>query len=423
MPKLARLQLSFALTCLYLLVFIPACGNPSTMSDNASPRLPNAAVSTPIATPTSATSTVCPVSGSGRPAVMPALQLGTHQQIVYYHNIDNQMVLDIFDTQRKAVVAITGQNEHIQTAQLSSNGQWVLMVVNANNMSELQLVRTDGKFFQTLYCAPTGQQIDSSNTTGTQWSPDLQHIIFAQAPNLQSPQSLYMLNLTSGKVQLELSSASTDLTLLPATWLDNIRVYLVDRTRSNLLLLDTSQGPTQHYSDLKLIRGPGDATWDFDTSVDGTKLFISSCIYNPGPGDKGADCQIMVMSPTGENSKMIYNSHATFAIHALRVIDSSSLMFAVYERSGNLVKYNGFWKINADGRGLTHLNSLTGSGHWGLFNPYTQYIWSNFSRNDSFYTDGLSFGSLHGGSLTQYASDGEGDGNILVGWTLNPIYQ
>ncbi|HTD19084.1 MAG TPA: hypothetical protein VK667_06075, partial [Ktedonobacteraceae bacterium] len=100
---------------------------------------------------------------------------------------------------------------------------------------------------------------------------------------------------------------------------------------------------------------------------------------------------------------------------------SSSLMFAVYERSGNLVKYNGFWKINADGRGLTHLNSLTGSGHWGLFNTYTQYIWSNFSRNDSFYTDGLSFGSLHGGPLTQYASDGEGDGNILVGWTLNPI--
>src|SRR5437899_153100 len=114
------------------------------------------------------------------------------------------MVLDIFDTQRKAVVAITGQNEHIQTAQLSSNGQWVLIVVNTNNMSELQLVRTDGKFFQTLYCAPTDQQIDSSNTTGTQWSPDLQHIIFAQAPNLQSPQSLYMLNLTSGKVQLEL---------------------------------------------------------------------------------------------------------------------------------------------------------------------------------------------------------------------------
>ena len=106
MPKLARLQLSFALTCLYLLVFIPACGNPSTTSDSASPRLSNAAVSPPIATPTSATSTVCPASGSGRPAVMPALQLGTHQQIVYYHNIDNQMVLDIFDTQRKGSSAL-----------------------------------------------------------------------------------------------------------------------------------------------------------------------------------------------------------------------------------------------------------------------------------------------------------------------------
>src|SRR5260370_9115217 len=155
MPKLARLQLSFALTCLYLLVFIPACGNPSTTSDSASPRLPNAAVSPPIATPTSATSTVCPASGSGRPAVMPALQLGTHQQIVYYHNIDNQMVLDIFDTQRKAVVAITGQNEHIQTAQLSRNGQCVLMWVKANNMSELQLLRIEAKLFPTHYSTHT----------------------------------------------------------------------------------------------------------------------------------------------------------------------------------------------------------------------------------------------------------------------------
>ncbi|MGH2495940.1 MAG: hypothetical protein ACRDIV_14700 [Ktedonobacteraceae bacterium] len=34
---------------------------------------------------------------------------------------------------------------------------------------------------------------------------------------------------------------------------------------------------------------------------------------------------------------------------------------------------------------------------------FTQYPWSNFL--------------LNGGSLTRYASDGEADGNVLVGWT------
>src|SRR5579872_2595170 len=92
--------LLFTFICLFLLAFAAACG------DNGA--ILNAQTGTPVTTQNIATGTSqpaltstgaslnasCPTAGTGRAAVMPALRLGTRQEIVYYHNIDNQMALD-----------------------------------------------------------------------------------------------------------------------------------------------------------------------------------------------------------------------------------------------------------------------------------------------------------------------------------------
>src|SRR5579872_1231277 len=368
--------LLFTFICLFLLAFAAACG------DNGA--ILNAQTGTPVTTQNIATGTPsqpaltstgaslnasCPAAGTGRAAVMPALRLGTRQEIVYYHNIDNQMVLDIFDAQRQAVVAIIGEPEHIQTAQISDDGQWVLMVASANAVSELQLVRIDGKFFQTIYCAPAGQQVDPSNSTGTQWSPDQKQIIFTQGANANTPLPLYVLNVASGHVQQELTPGpNSDLNpgtdFLPITWVDNTRVYVVDRASNfgSLSILDTSKGANQHADDLQEIVGSHQVmARSLDSNYDATKLYVSEVFGTGSMASKSMaiSCSIDVMPANQANFNHPLNCK-NLVVSGIRVIgySGSSLMLNV---NGGVVTNksaatDGFWKINTNGSGLTQLN-------------------------------------------------------------------
>jgi hypothetical protein len=67
---------------------------------------------------------------------------------------------------------------------------------------------------------------------------------------------------------------------------------------------------------------------------------------------------------------------------------SSSLLLSA-ANTANDASLNGLWKMNVDGTGLTRLTSTTGT-----FNQFTQYPWSNFSRDDKLYTASNSYGSL-----------------------------
>lgn len=430
MSEYRRYLLPFTCICFFLLAFTAACGDNGTSPTALTPTVTKSAATPIPAQPTStstsvASNTDCPAAGSGRPAVMPALHPGTRQQIIYYHNIDTQMVLDIFDVQRQAAVAIIGENEHIQTAQLSDDGQWVLMVASNNAISELQMVRVDGKFFQTLYCAPAGQQIDPSNSTGTQWSPDQKQIIFTQGTNAHAPLPLYLLNVANGHMQLELTpvayadiNPTTD--FLPTTWVDNTRVYIVDTEPNfdSLAILDTRKGPGQHASDLQEIVGPHQVmARSFDSNYDATRLFISE-VHGTGSmatSSASISCSIDVMPANQANFNHPLSCKNLVTL-SMRVIgySGSSLMLDVNAGAGTGkgAPTDGFWKINTNGSGLKQLNTVPGG-----FNRFTQYPWSNFSRDGSLYSDGLFYGSLNGGSLIRYAADGEGDGNVLVGWT------
>lgn len=75
---------------------------------------------------------------------------------------------------------------------------------------------------------------------------------------------------------------------------------------------------------------------------------------------------------------------------------------------------NGLYTIGTNGRGLKKLVSSPDPSLWA-FNVSSQYTWSNFSRNGTYYVDGLSYGSFSGGPLTSYGSPLHDD--VLVGWT------
>lgn len=420
MPKQKGGLFLFVLACLSCAALIASCGaQQGSGRDSGAPNSGNAGANlTPtnavslVSAPTTSVATTCPAQGKVKAAIMPSLQRGGRQQIVYYHNIDDQMTLNLFDVQRKAATSLIGQNEHIQSAQLSVDGSWILLVVSGNGISALQLVRVDGKYFQTLYCAPAGKQIG----TDAQWSLDQQQIIFSQSAG-SDPGPLYMISLAGGSVRTELSASSPGFSLKALTWLDNTRVY-VSVQSSSLYLLDTSKGAGQQIDNIKLVRNIGYTGWDFDCSGDATTLFFSGS--PPVQSSTATQSPLMTASADGNGFQRI-TLKRNLAIVGVRVIDASHLMLASYAQEGSQAANNGFWKVANDGSGLTRLSSRLQMGtppdSWGPFNPFTQYVWSNFSRDDTMYADGLFYGSLNGGSLTRYAADDEGDGDVLVGWT------
>jgi eukaryotic-like serine/threonine-protein kinase len=384
-------------------------------------RLPqfNTTVTSVSTTQTINTNTNCPKPGTGRAAIMPSIHLDNDQNIVYLSNsIDGKsgpsggglFFLKRYDVKTKATSVILNlYGNTFETAQLSNSGQWVLFTSQVHNNSEIQLVRLDGQYLQTLYCAPTGQQIDSTHTTGIQWSPDQKQIIFSQSASPSSPQSIYLLQVGNGNVQRELTTRVTDPQFLPRTWLDNQRVFITDISGANVRLLDTSKGSDQNYNSMQRIIGPHDSILDFDSSYDASTLFISS-YFHQGPTNQ------CLISSNGINSNtgLKFIKCATLPVNGLRMIDKSSSRLLLAVNDGNFKNpKNGLWKINTDGTNLIQLTNF----HYGLSDtlcPFTQYSWSNFSRDGSFYTDYTSFGSLNGGPLTPYTTNF----NIrLVGWT------
>lgn len=112
----------------------------------------------------------------------------------------------------------------------------------------------------------------------------------------------------------------------------------------------------------------------------------------------------------------------------VRAITSSLLLFTVdsqaFDTSLNVdTSQNGLWVVNTNGSGATRLTNIVGS-----LNNFSQFPWSNVSRDDSYYSMqlvtnsglSLSIGSLNGGAPTAFAttaSDSTTD-LMVAGWTL-----
>src|SRR6266567_341227 len=143
-----------------------------------------------------AISTSCPAPGTARAASLPSLTLGTHPTIVYIVNEGTSSQpasgtlkrYDVVTSNKVEILKMSGTS--ISEAQVSGNGPWLLFVAHVSGQVKLQLVRMDGHFLQTLYCG---------NPAEVQWSANQQLMVFSDSGHV------YLLNVTSGALQVELS--------------------------------------------------------------------------------------------------------------------------------------------------------------------------------------------------------------------------
>ena len=365
-----------------------------------------------------AISTSCPAPGTARAASLPSLTLGTHPTIVYIVNeglstptFGTLKRYDVVTGAKVEIVKMAGTS--ISEAQVSANGQWLLFVAHVSGQVKLQLIRMDGKFLQTLYCG---------NPSKAQWSNNQQLVLFADTTSGH----IYLLHMTTGVLQVELSF-SRGFAIHPRTWLDNTRAYvtlqLPDQPPESVAILDTSKGPNQNVQNLQVAFDASTSTpfcWDFDSSPDATRLFVSQCTIGFQSSAARGPGVITVRPPTGASYAYLYVNQAQ-AFTAVRAVTNNTLLFTVGSTAVN-TSQNGLWRVGTDGSNPAHLAPS------GEFNLFTQFPWSNVSRDSSKYVlqigrpssagpiYTLEFGSLSGGSPFVFASIT----NVqlaTVGWT------
>ena len=235
-----------------------------------------------------------------------------------------------------------------------------------------------------------------------------------------------MLDVPSGAIEQELASQSN---LIPQVWLDNTHVYMVGsvdgKNAQNIYLLDIEKGAQQQATTLQKIVTDTQHCGSFDTTYDSQLLLLSTCQLAPATGGG----QPAPLGPSTLTSQPATGGSTTTvqtlpdAVTMLRAITKDTLLLLVENASGD-TSHNGLWRMNTDGTGLAQLSSDTHNTQ--SLCPFTQYAWSNVSRDDEYYalqevdphtnTYNMYYGSMSGGAPTQFA-DITGTQLLLVGWT------
>jgi hypothetical protein len=376
------------------------------------------------------TSTSCPATGAAQAFISAPLVLGQDPTIVYIVNEGTSNAptfgtVKRYDTSTGQKVEINKTaNTRIDDAQVSADGQWVLFTAHVAGQSELRAVRMDGQGLQTLFCAQSGFHI-----FGAQWSFNQKLVVFDVSQDTGGT-TIYLLNMTNGSLQAELVSAAPGLAYLPRTWLDNTRVLLVgfvqnaDAPPQNVYLLDTTKGANQKTTDLQQVVSLSQSCWDFDSSFDSSKLFVNQCTTGLPEGSSS----VGVQPATGGKLNTFFTS-STLAINSIRVVDPNNTLLATANNVGPGVSgdtgNDGLYRLKTDGTTPFRLTS-NNSGETSNLNLFSQYFWSNVSRDGKLYALEMSnfstgrytlmFGSLNGGTPTTFA---DLSGNILeiAGWT------
>lgn len=379
----------------------------------------------PLGSPTPVTTTSCPASGTARAEISAPMTLGSDQNIVYFENQGTPtaptsgllMRYDAATGQQTQIFSMAKTN--FETAQISNDGQWILYSAHTQGQEELGMVRMDGRMAQTLYCAPVGSQI-----TLPQWSLDQKSVVFDLTPQSGSA-TLYLLTTATGALVTELTSAAGGLSYLPRTWLDYSRVLLTGYTpnsaspQQNIYILDTNKGADQQSSDLQLLATVGtqqNICWDFDSSFDGKTVYIDQCNSTPS----GSSSTVEAQQTIGSAAPTTVFSNSTLGFTSVRVFEKSDA-FILAATTTDL------YKITVDGTNTAVPLTSVNQGTVGL-NRYSQYFWSNVSRDDSLYAlesyapgqntaYTLLYGSMNGGAAQSFATISDGTELEIVGWT------
>ena len=382
----------------------------------------------------SATSTNCPSDNTARAAVTASLTLGNDPTIVYIVNEADASgnptngTLKLFDTvnSKKTELAKIGQAD-ITEAQVSDDGQWVLFSALVAGRSELRLVRLDGQGLQTLLCSPAGMAIRNS-----QWSIDQRYVVFDEFPQNGEP-TVYLLNAQTGALQVEVTPPTSGAGLVARTWLDNNRVLMVgitpnsDAPPQNIYILNIGNGAHQNAASITPVFTSAQPCWDFDSSYDGQTLFITQCT----PGAPTGSSTVSKQAATGGALSTIMNS-TTLAFNTVRVIDPAGntlLALASNTGQGNTggQQNDGLYVIKTNGSGSPLRLASTPTNAGDSLNAFSQYFWSNLSRDNTMYaletakTQGsgseysLSYGQISGGTPNTFTDYNQY--MAIVGWT------
>src|SRR5579883_431101 len=433
-----------------LLCLLAACGSnaPSSPSSSSTPAANGTTVTgqKPGTPPSSTaamppTQTDCPAAGMARALVAAPLALGSHQNFVYQVN-EGPYNAPTFGT-LKRYDAVTGQKTEIvklahtvvSEGQVSNDGQWLLFVAATGGQNKLQAVRMDGQGLQTLYCNSANLRLGP-----LQWSTNQKMIAFSLFDDSHRTESIELLNTGSGTLQTLLTvSTAPGSGVNLSTWLDNTRLYLtntpIDQPPDTLYILDTGKGAGQHMSDLATVFHGPPSFGDFDSSFDGTQLFIdhSGC----GMGGCYPPSDIIAMPATGGAQHTIMHN-ASYNMAAVRVVGQHQLLVLIRNEVPDVTgippadrSHNGLWIMNTDGTGLRRLTT-DGANETSSLNNFSQYPWSNVSRDGSMYvlhiikvlnagtnalSDTLLVGDLNGGTPITIASIADGTTLDMVGWT------
>jgi hypothetical protein len=282
---------------------------------------------------------------------------------------------------------------------------------------------------QTLYCLPAGVV---SQATNIQWSTDQKSVLISTDDNT-STSTVTLLSLASGKLTTELKITDQNYGYSEATWLDHTRAYVERFGRFGpvppivLYILDTAKYSNPNGSSLKkVLEHPVRFSYlSLDSSYDAKQLFVGYC-WMVG-ANQPFDTTISVGPATGGTQKTIYHQAPSICVQQLRAVAPQTLLMTVESVNTHTNAYNNqFWTMKPDGSGRTVLFDFPKNATTYHMNVYTQFPWSNVSRDGSMYTlqtsnqnttlQTLVFGSMKGGMPTQFAYVSRGSVDI-VGWT------
>lgn len=385
--------------------------------------------------------TSCPADGTARPAVMIPLQLGKHQNIVYVYNeipLNTSTAfghLKRYDvtTHQKTVIVTSGIS--IEHAQVSADGQWILFLSNpdprgdANHAAYLQLVRMDGQGLQTLYCIPAiASKAPPTFKTNVQWSTDEKTILIST--DMGGTSTITQLDVATGKLRTQLKISDQLYAYTALTWLDTKLAYVLRAGRQGppppdvLYLLDTTKSNNPNGSDLqKVLEHPVRfGLLSLDSSYDAKKLFVDFCFMQTG-----LDTTITVQPAKGGTAQTIYHQPSNVCVQTLRSVTPPTLLMLVETIDNKGAHHIEEWTMKPDGTNRTVLFDIAKANSTTYnMNVFTQFPWSNLSRDNSMYAfqtfnqaaqfQSMYIAPLKGGApfLFSYTTRGSID---LVGWT------
>ena len=456
-----RKRLPYPLVLLCLLFLLCSCSTNTTgsISSTSTPQTSNTsatstptAATTPAFTPTTLpTQTDCPAEGTARAAVMPPLPISSHASIVYSSvqgtKPDSKLILAKYDTVTTTTTEILQTDNNIRPIQLSANGQWILLSSYdpITKPRKLQLLRLDGKEFQTLYCS-NNYAIGYTPSL----SPDQKNLLFSEV--LTNEQVLYRLELSTGKLSKVLSLANDHATLPiydAIKWISNTSLYVTTTPHSGVggedpfclryrwglyLVNDILQDVTQQNTNLTEIKiessNPKNHCTDYDMQSNQQIFFNDITTAN----DARMPDTIKTQKIGDTTASTIYN-HPGQYIRDLRMLTPTSLIFSVVnakfssevELAGTQppgVENDGIWKINTDGSGLTRLVTMQ-PGEMPSFPELSYTPRFTVSHDGSMYAFSIGnrissqnrivYGSISGGEVKTIANVNNSYG--FISWT------